>query len=237
MARRVQGTFTVPCYMTDPDGPGGDPPCSPGSRLNLGLQRRAAAERHLDGQLQLHDPLRGADDPCPADDLRPRAPRHRQRGERRRRRRRSATATGSWTAQPMRSGCPNSDLGNTIGILQNMSDFPELADRLQQGMIDGLYLGRLLIHPQGFVSDAGVPGRRHAARSTGANPPVIDTSNLYYNGNSQGAIFGGALTGDRARFHPGVARRRRDELLGPAEPLLRLRPVRARPQPVLPVEA
>ena len=22
MARRVQGTFTVPCYMTDPDGPG-----------------------------------------------------------------------------------------------------------------------------------------------------------------------------------------------------------------------
>ena len=35
MARRVQGTFTVPCYMTDPDGPGGEPPCSPGSRLNL----------------------------------------------------------------------------------------------------------------------------------------------------------------------------------------------------------
>ena len=36
MARRVQGTFEVPCYMTDPDG--ADPakkPCDPGATLNL----------------------------------------------------------------------------------------------------------------------------------------------------------------------------------------------------------
>ena len=30
--------------------------------------------------------------------------------------------------------------------------------------------------------------------ATLASPPVIDTSKLYYNGNSQGGILGGALT-------------------------------------------
>ena len=90
----------------------------------------------------------------------------------------------------------NSDLVNTIGILANMSKFPQLADRLQQGMLNGLYLGRLLDNDAahgGFVSD---PAFRvdDEGPVDGTNPPVIDTSRLYYNGNSQGAIFGGGLT-------------------------------------------
>ena len=50
-------------------------------------------------------------------------------------------------------GMAESDIVNTIGILKDMSKFPQLADRLQQGMLDGLYLGRLLDNNDGFVSD------------------------------------------------------------------------------------
>jgi len=56
---------------------------------------------------------------------------------------------------------------------------------LQQGMIDFLYLGRDLINAKGFCSSAAF--RVHGKC-------VIDTSDLYYDGGSQGAIFGGALT-------------------------------------------
>jgi hypothetical protein len=87
------------------------------------------------------------------------------------------------------------DVPNTIGILQNMSKFGQLADRLQQGMLNGLYLGRLMnttAEQGGFVSDPAFRAD-DLGPVDGTNPPVIDTSRLYYNGNSQGAIFGGAL--------------------------------------------
>jgi len=192
MARRVQGTFTVPCYMTDPDGPGGSPPCSPGSRLNLDANGVPQQNGTWTANFNCMIPYAALSSPA-----RPSIYGHGLLG----------TANEA-TSSPQKTlgnthgimdcatdeiGMSNSDLGNTIGILQNMSDFPELADRLQQGMLDGLYLGRLLVNQQGFVSD---PAFRvdDSQPVSGANPPVIDTSNLYYNGNSQGAIFGGALT-------------------------------------------
>ena len=49
-------------------------------------------------------------------------------------------------------GMASEDLPNTAGILTDLSDFPELADRLQQGLLNELYLGRLMIHPAGFGS-------------------------------------------------------------------------------------
>ena len=192
MARRVQGTFTVPCYMTDPDGPGGEPPCSPGSRLNLDSSGVPEQNGTWTANFNCMIPYAALNDPA-----RPTIYGHGLLG-----------SASEGTSSPQKTlgnthgimdcatdeiGMSNSDIGNTIGILQNMSDFPELADRLQQGMLDGLFLGRLLIHPQGFISD---PAFRvdDTQPVSGANPPVIDTSNLYYNGNSQGAIFGGALT-------------------------------------------
>ena len=235
MARRVQGTFTVPCYMTAPDGPGGEPPCSPGSRLNLDADGVPEQNGTWTANFNCMIPYAALDDSGAADDLRPRSARQRERGhfdpaeDARQHPRIMDCATDE-------IGMSNGDIGNTIGILQNMSDFPELADRLQQGMLDGLFLGRLLIHPQGFISD---PAFRvdDTQPSSGANPPVIDTSNLYYNGNSQGAIFGGALTAVAARLHPRVARRRRHELLGAAQPLGRLRHLRGVPRSGLPGRA
>ncbi|MEA2306281.1 MAG: hypothetical protein QOH43_3561 [Solirubrobacteraceae bacterium] len=84
-------------------------------------------------------------------------------------------------------GMASEDIPNAVAILQDLSRFPTLADRVQQGVLDFLFLGRAEIHPQGFASD---PAFQDA---TGA--PVIDTSTgrMHYDGNSQGGIIGGQL--------------------------------------------
>ena len=83
------------------------------------------------------------------------------------------------------SGMAEEDIGNAAGILQDLSKFPSLSDRLQQGLLAFLYLGRVMVHPDGFSANA-------AFQVNGQ--PAIDRRHLYYDGNSQGAILGGALT-------------------------------------------
>jgi hypothetical protein len=92
-------------------------------------------------------------------------------------------------------GMATEDVPNVASILADVSNFPTLADRSQQGMLNFLVLGRLMIHPDGFVSSeafqsAAPKGPKGVAPH---NPAVIDTSALYYDGNSQGGIMGGAL--------------------------------------------
>jgi hypothetical protein len=82
-------------------------------------------------------------------------------------------------------GMANDDVGNAISILLDLSKFPSFPDRQQQGILNQLFLARLMIHPQGFVSDA-------AFQDASANP-VIDTSTVFFDGNSQGGIFGGTV--------------------------------------------
>ena len=192
MARRVQGTFTVPCYMTDPDGAGPKVPCDPGSTLNLNPDGVPEQNGTWTANFNCMIPYAALSSPA-----RPSIYGHGLLG-----------SANEGTSSPQKTlgnthgimdcatdeiGMSNGDVANTIGILQNMSKFPQLADRLQQGMLNGLYLGRLLLSPDGFISD---PAFRvdDTGPVDGSNPPVIDTANLYYNGNSQGAIFGGALT-------------------------------------------
>jgi hypothetical protein len=86
-------------------------------------------------------------------------------------------------------GMSQNDLVNTAGILEDLSRFPELTDRVQQGLLNELFLGRALIHPAGF----GAHPAFHKDESA-ASPSVVDASRLYYEGNSQGGILGGALT-------------------------------------------
>jgi len=83
-------------------------------------------------------------------------------------------------------GLSTEDVGNAAAILQNLSGFPTLADRLQQGMLDTLFLGRLMIAKNGFVGDVAFQG--------GQGSPVIDTRELFFDGNSLGGIMGGAVT-------------------------------------------
>ena len=84
------------------------------------------------------------------------------------------------------SGMEATDQTTAINILKDFSLFPELSERLHQGLLNFLVLGRLMIHPQGFSTD---PSFQIGGQS------LIDTSHLYYDGNSQGGILGGGLAG------------------------------------------
>jgi hypothetical protein len=82
-------------------------------------------------------------------------------------------------------GMADEDIGNAVTILGDLGKFPSLTDRLQQSMIDQLYLARLMIHPNGFAANP-------AFQDSSGNP-VIDRSDVFYDGNSQGGIFGGTV--------------------------------------------
>jgi hypothetical protein len=78
------------------------------------------------------------------------------------------------------------DVPNAATILGDLSRFPTLADRSQQGFLNFLFLGRLLVHENGLTTHAAF-----VDDTTGQ--PLLDRSQLFYDGNSQGAILGGAL--------------------------------------------
>ena len=52
----------------------------------------------------------------------------------------------------------------SLTILQDLSQLPDAVDRMQQGFLNFMFLGRLLIHPDGFAADpAFQDGRRRVA--------------------------------------------------------------------------
>jgi hypothetical protein len=63
--------------------------------------------------------------------------------------------------------------------------FPALVDRLQQGVLNTLFLARLMRSPSGFAADPHFQS---------GGQPVFDNSNVFYDGNSQGGIEGGLTT-------------------------------------------
>ena len=77
------------------------------------------------------------------------------------------------------------DVANAAVTLLDPSNMSSMADRAQQGFLNFLYLGRALAHPQGLASDL-------AFRSDAGS--LFRTNELVYDGNSQGGIMGGALT-------------------------------------------
>ncbi|MHB1568685.1 MAG: hypothetical protein ACYC0H_05725, partial [Solirubrobacteraceae bacterium] len=82
-------------------------------------------------------------------------------------------------------GLANSDTPNDAAALTNINLFPAVIDRLQQGALNMLFLGRLMLNPAGLASNPAFQQGGH---------PLIETSNLYYDGNSQGGIEGGMVT-------------------------------------------
>ncbi len=81
-------------------------------------------------------------------------------------------------------GFASGDLPNVLSLTLDMSNFPVLPDGTQQGILNQMFLARLLRHPQGFAS--------HSAFRAG-DTPVFDTREVFYDGNSQGGITGGAV--------------------------------------------
>jgi hypothetical protein len=91
-------------------------------------------------------------------------------------------------------GMAQEDIPNVLGLLQDLSGFPTLADRAQQAFLNFHVVGRAMVHPDGFASHPAF--RRDGP--PGPDKPLIRTSKhggfspLAYDGNSQGAIMGGA---------------------------------------------
>ena len=165
----------------------------PAGRFAARRRRRADPERHLDRQLRLHRPrvARSSGPPAP--------------GGRRSTGTASSAAPTEVGVQPAAQPRPgprhrpvrdrrdrhvaDRPPGRGRRRCRTSRDFPTIADRLQQGLLDELYLGRAMISPSGFTTDAAFH-----QDGTLATPSVLDTSRLFYNGNSQGGIMGGALT-------------------------------------------
>jgi hypothetical protein len=181
VARRVSGTFTVPNYLT---GDGG-----PGNGFNTGqngLPQRNGdytapftciiprAALKPDGTVARARPalyghgLLGSEREVAAGNVRDMANEHN-----------FVFCATKWI------GLSEDDIGNAVSVLGDVSRFPTIADRLQQGILDTLFLGRLMTHDGGFVSNPAFQGQ---------GTPVIDTRELFFDGNSQGGIMGGAAT-------------------------------------------
>lgn len=84
-------------------------------------------------------------------------------------------------------GMASEDVGNVVNVISNLSTFGSIPDRLQQGMLNMQWLARLMKDARGFASDpafrVGTPAKS-----------VIVPNEVFYNGNSQGGIFGGGAT-------------------------------------------
>ncbi len=185
VARRVTGTFTVPNYLTTPVNtkepvletdpglpgtrflylPGSDLPQRNGSftaTYTCDIPTSASTAHPARGSLYGHGLLGG-------------------QGE-----------VGAGNVQKMGAennvlfcatdwyGMATGDVPNVGTMLADMSLFPTLADRVQEGMLAQLFLARLLKDPRGFAADPAFRGR-------------LQPGTVYYDGNSQGGIIGGAL--------------------------------------------
>lgn len=177
LARQISGTFDVPCYLDEPG-------CPPGAKFNIEPARELPAQ--LPGNV-MRAPFvcnvpRSASAQAPA---RLSLYGHGLLGKH--------TEINAGNVQDMAfehdmvfcatkwAGMSDEDIPNALTVLRDGSRMPTIADRLQQGILNTLYLGRLMIHPDGLPADAALAG-------------IVDATNLYYDGNSQGGIMGGATT-------------------------------------------
>jgi hypothetical protein len=182
IVRTVRGTFTVPCYLDKPGCPPGSKflytdldsntptriPANTAAPTFTCIVPRSAADGPRRVSLYGHG-LFGSQSEVGADNVRTMAATHGF----------VFCATDWW-------GMAQQDVPITAGvILPDLSNFALLPDRVQQGMLNFLLLGRLMIHPQGFTADPAFQLGGH---------PVLDTRELFYDGNSQGGIIGGSLT-------------------------------------------
>ncbi len=81
-------------------------------------------------------------------------------------------------------GFASGDLPNVLTLTLDLSNFPVLPDGTQQGILNQMFLARLMRHPQGFAANENFQV---------AGQPVFDRREVFYDGNSQGGITGGVV--------------------------------------------
>ncbi len=82
-------------------------------------------------------------------------------------------------------GMSAGDIGHATRLLQDLSDFHTMPDRLLQSHLNFLFLAEVMRHPAGF-------GSHPAFQADGQS--ALDGSDAFYLGGSQGAILGVATT-------------------------------------------
>ncbi len=185
LATEVQGTFAVPSYLTG-DG-------APGSVLNNGAGPEASPIPTQNGTYTARFictiPLSATNADGTANPTRMMLYGHGLLGSAREvfgASSRYASVANVTTCGTWWIGMSEDDIGAVLAALGDISAFRAIPDRLQQSMLNVLYLGRLMKHPAGLSSDPAF----QAADGT----PLLDQQNLTFNGVSQGGIIGGAVT-------------------------------------------
>ena len=194
IARVVEGTVTAPCYL---DTPG----CAQGGQFRFapgGYQPQAIPGNLDTFQFQCDIPRSALDGG--ANPARPSLYGHGLLG--------GLGEVGAGNVSQMANdhkmmfcatdwaGFSTKDAPTVALILQDLNNFPKLVDHTEQGFINFMMLGRAMIHPQGFAADP--------AFQDGSGASVIDTTRLFYDGNSQGGILGGPLVATSPDIDRGV---------------------------------
>ncbi len=193
VVQRIKGTFDVPCYLKKP---GGSDPCAPGATLNLNSSGVPVKTGTYEANFDCVVPHAVVDSPSAAPG-RALVYGHGLLGD----------IGGEIALDPQldladehgfvvcgtdQIGMSSGDAGTVASALADLNNFPGITDRLQQGLLNELYLARLMVHPDGLIS---APGFRVDPTDTNSDP-VIDVTpgRAFYRGNGQGGILGGALT-------------------------------------------
>jgi hypothetical protein len=166
---RISGNVRVPCFLNAPG-------CPPGSEFALGAD---GMPQRIPGNTMLANVVCVVPKTPPPGPLRPSLYGHGLLG-----------GAGEVTGGNVRAmanehgfvfcatdwaGMSTLDVPNVLALLQDLSRFPTLADRAQQGFVNFMYVGRWMLKRDWGELD-------------------VDQSRLFYDGNSQGGIMGGALT-------------------------------------------
>lgn len=204
VARRITGTFTVPCYIaptcsppekcsqitsaspvddcpspgeffyTNPSNPDADPSQVPGQTYQAGficnVGRTAFENRQTLRPVEYGHGLFGSDsevNSSPQEEM--------------------ANRQGMMYCATNWFGFASADVPNAVLALSDLSLFPILIDRTEQGELNYLYLQRLMINPAGFANNT-------AFQYSDGRSFINLHDGVYYDGNSQGGIIGGAAT-------------------------------------------
>jgi hypothetical protein len=180
--RRVEGSFEVPSYLDQPGGP-------PGSGFNYAASGNGLPTR-LPGNTQIAPFMCAVPRAALMQPAQPALYGHGLFSDR------TEVVDDNVESMAAEHGflfCGTEWLGLNDGsqievaqVFLDFSRFPAFADRLQQAILDNLFLGRLLTHPDGFGADP--------AFQSGGTPLIDYTRELVYDGNSLGGDMGGALT-------------------------------------------
>ena len=181
IARTVRGTFTVPNYLTGDGGPGnrffygeGVTPVADEMPVRNGDLTATFECKISDSTVAGDEPARisqyghgllGSEGEVGALNVRQFAFEHN-----------IVFCATKW------AGMSEDDIGNAAATLSEFSNFATMADRLQQGVLNQIVLGRLMKAADGLASDP--------AFQFDDGTPLIDTEHLFYDGNSQGGIMG-----------------------------------------------